>query len=151
MTQQSHLNATDLDDEELSVEEDEVAAQSVPIEPYTIDDIIADGCFLERESIVKIITQLRHKKNIILQCPPGTGKTWLAKKLAYALMGQKDENSLRAVQFHPNLSYEDFVRGWRPSGEGKLTLVDGPFLEIINEAKKDASIKHVVVIEEINR
>ncbi len=66
-------------------------------------------------------------------------------------MGQKDENSLRAVQFHPNLSYEDFVRGWRPSGEGKLTLVDGPFLEIINEAKKDASIKHVVVIEEINR
>ncbi|WP_308412841.1 AAA family ATPase [Vibrio parahaemolyticus] len=151
MTQQSHPNATDLDDEELSVEEDEVAAQSVPIEPYTIDDIIADGCFLERESIVKIITQLRHKKNIILQCPPGTGKTWLAKKLAYALMGQKDENSLRAVQFHPNLSYEDFVRGWRPSGEGKLTLVDGPFLEIINEAKKDASIKHVVVIEEINR
>ena len=147
----AHPNATDLDDEELSAEEDEVAVQTAPIEPYTIDDIIADGCFLERESIAKIITQLRHKKNLILQGPPGTGKTWLAKKLAYALMGQKDENSLRAVQFHPNLSYEDFVRGWRPSGEGKLTLVDGPFLEMINEAKKDASIKHVVVIEEINR
>ena len=147
----AHPNATDLDDEELSAEEDEVAVQTAPIEPYTIDDIIADGCFLERESIAKIITQLRHKKNLILQGPPGTGKTWLAKKLAYALMGQKDENSLRAVQFHPNLSYEDFVRGWRPSGEGKLTLVDGPFLEMINEAKKDASIKHLVVIEEINR
>ena len=147
----AHPNATDLDDEELSAEEDEVAVQTVPIEPYTIDDIIADGCFLERESIVKIITQLRRKKNLILQGPPGTGKTWLAKKLAYALMGKKDENSLRAVQFHPNLSYEDFVRGWRPSGEGKLTLVDGPFLEMINEAKKNASIKHVVVIEEINR
>ena len=147
----AHPNATNLDDEELSAEEDEVAVQTAPIEPYTIDDIIADGCFLERESIAKIITQLRHKKNLILQGPPGTGKTWLAKKLAYALMGQKDENSLRAVQFHPNLSYEDFVRGWRPSGEGKLTLVDGPFLEMINEAKKDASSKHVVVIEEINR
>ena len=83
--------------------------------------------------------------------PPGTGKTWLAKKLAYALMGQKDENSLRAVQFHPNLSYEDFVRGWRPSGEGKLTLVDGPFLEMIQTAKKDAKINYVIVIEEINR
>ncbi|PHS00275.1 MAG: AAA family ATPase [Oceanobacter sp.] len=147
----AHPNATDLDDEELSAEEGEVAVQTAPIEPYTIDDIISDGCFLERESIAKIITQLRHKKNLILQGPPGTGKTWLAKKLAYALMGQKDESSLRAVQFHPNLSYEDFVRGWRPSGEGKLTLVDGPFLEMINEAKKDASIKHVVVIEEINR
>lgn len=147
----AHPNATDVDDEELSNQEVEVAVQTVPLGSYTIDDIIADGCFLERENIVKIIAQLRHKKNLILQGPPGTGKTWLAKKLAYALMGHKDENSLRAVQFHPNLSYEDFVRGWRPSGEGKLTLVDGPFLEIINEAKKDASTKNVIVIEEINR
>lgn len=147
----AHPNATDLDDEELSAEVHEVAIQTVPIEPYTLDDIIADGCFLERESISKILTQLRLKKNLILQGPPGTGKTWLAKKLGFAIMGQKNENSLRAVQFHPNLSYEDFVRGWRPSGEGKLTLVDGPFLEMINEAKKDASKKHVVVIEEINR
>ncbi|EKF9445122.1 McrB family protein [Vibrio cholerae] len=147
----AHPKATDLDDEELSAEEDEVTVQKAPIEPYTIDDIIADGCFLERESIAKIIAQLRNKKNLILQGPPGTGKTWLAKKLGFAVMGQKDENSLRAVQFHPNLSYEDFVRGWRPSGEGKITLVDGPFLEMINQAKQDASKKYVVVIEEINR
>ncbi|HHY0353442.1 TPA: McrB family protein [Vibrio cholerae] len=147
----AHPKATDLDDEELSAEEDEVTVQKAPMEPYTIDDIIADGCFLERESIAKIIAQLRNKKNLILQGPPGTGKTWLAKKLGFAVMGQKDENSLRAVQFHPNLSYEDFVRGWRPSGEGKLTLVDGPFLEMINQAKQDASKKYVVVIEEINR
>ena len=118
---------------------------------YTIDNIIADGCFLERESIAKIIDQLDSKKNIILQGPPGTGKTWLAKKLGYALMGQKNDNHLRAVQFHPNLSYEDFVRGWRPSGEGKLARVDGPFLGMVKMAKKDARIKHVIVIEEINR
>ncbi|MGI9392360.1 MAG: AAA family ATPase, partial [Parvibaculales bacterium] len=131
--------------------EDDPDIQSVSSGSYTIDNIIAEGCFLERASIVKILTQLQNKKNLILQGPPGTGKTWLAKKLAYALMGQKDEDSLRAVQFHPNLSYEDFVRGWRPSGEGKLTLVDGPFLEMVTEAKKDTSIKHVIVIEEINR
>ena len=45
-------------------------------------------------------------------------------------MGQKDESKVRAVQFHPNLSYEDFVRGWRPTGEGKLSLVDGVFMEV---------------------
>ena len=136
-------------------EDDEFVAEASmptdPIEPYTIDDIITDGCFLEREGLIKTMSQLKRKKNIILQGPPGTGKTWLAKKLAYALMGQKDESALRAVQFHPNLSYEDFVRGWRPSGEGKLTLMDGPFLEMVNKAKNAASIKHVVVIEEINR
>ena len=47
----------------------------------------------------------------------------VAGVLAFALMGQKDESKIRAVQFHPNLSYEDFVRGWRPSGDGKLALV----------------------------
>jgi 5-methylcytosine-specific restriction protein B len=71
--------------------------------------------------------------------------------LAYALIGQKNEAKIRIVQFHPNLSYEDFVRGWRPSGEGKLSLTDGPFMEIINAAKQEPSIRYVMVIEEINR
>ncbi|WP_232323402.1 McrB family protein [Photobacterium sp. J15] len=142
---------TTADPDEDTGEQDDTVVPPAPVESYTVSDIISDGCFLDRESISKIIAQLRHKKNLILQGPPGTGKTWLAKKLAYALMGEKNENSLRAVQFHPNLTYEDFVRGWRPSGEGKLTLVDGPFLEMINQAKQDAGTKHVVVIEEINR
>ena len=116
-----------------------------------IDNIIADGCFLEPEIIEEIIAQLHRKKNLILQGPPGTGKTWLARKLAYAILGQKDKDSLCAVQFHPTMSYEDFVRGWRPSGDGKLALVDGPFLEMINKARKNPSVEHVVVIEEINR
>ena len=62
----------------------------------------------------------------------------------------KNLDQLKAVQFHPNLSYEDFVRGWRPSGEGKLALIDGPFMEAINIAK-NSSTPYVVVIEEINR
>jgi 5-methylcytosine-specific restriction protein B len=66
-------------------------------------------------------------------------------------MGQKDDSKVRAVQFHPNLSYEDFVRGWRPTGEGKLSLADGVFMEAIKAASKDPSSKFVVVIEEINR
>jgi len=66
-------------------------------------------------------------------------------------MGQKDDSKVRAVQFHPNLSYEDFVRGWRPTGEGKLSLADGVFMEAIKAASKNPSSKFVVVIEEINR
>ena len=56
------------------------------------------------------------------------------------------------MQFHPNLSYEDFVRGWRPQGDdGKLTLVDGPFLQLVEEAKDNPDDDYVMVIEEINR
>lgn len=124
---------------------------TVSIIPYSIDDILKDGCFLDRAEIELQLDRLRSKKNLILQGPPGTGKTWLAKRLAYALMGQKDPNKIRAVQFHPNLSYEDFVRGWRPTGEGKLSLADGVFMEAIKAALKEPSSKFVVVIEEINR
>lgn len=129
----------------------EAEVMAPPIESYSVDDILTDGCFIAREKLEKILERLRDKKNLILQGPPGTGKTWLAKRLAFALMGQRDDSKVRPVQFHPNLSYEDFIRGWRPVGDGKLTLVDGPFMEMMNAAAKEPTSMHVVVIEEINR
>ena len=120
-------------------------------DPYNVDSIIKDGCFLPKAKIEKTLKRLETKKNIILQGPPGTGKTWLAKRLAFALIGQRNDNQIKAVQFHPNLSYEDFIRGWRPSGEGRLSLVDGPFMEMIKTAIDDPESKYVIVIEEINR
>jgi len=121
------------------------------IEPYSVDNILDDGCFIERSQLEKLLERLRTKKNLILQGPPGTGKTWLSKRLAFALIGQRNDSKVRAVQFHPNLSYEDFVRGWRPAGDGKLSLVDGPFMEMVKAAAKEPTIRHVIVIEEINR
>ena len=120
-------------------------------EAYAVEDIIREGCFLEESKVIAILDRLQAKKNIILQGPPGTGKTWLAKKLAFAFIGRRFEARVRPFQFHPNLSYEDFVRGWRPSGEGRLNLVDGPFLKMINDSINDPSNVYVVVIEEINR
>ena len=137
------------EDEGVEPPEDEIRPS--PIEPYSVDGILLDGCFIAREQLERILERLRTKKNLILQGPPGTGKTWLAKRLAFALIGERDDSKVRAVQFHPNLSYEDFIRGWRPAGDGKLTLVDGPFLEMMRVAEKDPTSRHVVVIEEINR
>ena len=148
----AHPNVTDLDAQDDEADETpEAEVTAAPIEPYSVDDILTDGCFIARERLEKILERLRTKKNLILQGPPGTGKTWLAKRLAYALLGQRDDSKVRAVQFHPNLSYEDFVRGWRPVGDGKLTLVDGPFVEMMMAAAKEPTSRHVVVIEEINR
>ena len=121
--------------------------------PYSVEDIVAEGCFLELDRLEAILERWRAKKNLILQGPPGTGKTWLAKKLAFALIGSRSLSRVRPLQFHPNLSYEDFVRGWRPSGNRKrpLDLVDGPFLTAVEDAKNEPARDFVVVIEEINR
>ena len=118
---------------------------------YEIDDILDDGCFLDQPKLETMLQRLQTKQNLILQGPPGTGKTWLAKKLAYALIGYKDDSKVRPLQFHPNLSYEDFVRGWRPQGDGKIALVDGPFLQLIADAEENPDDEYVMVIEEINR
>ncbi|WP_433608902.1 AAA family ATPase [Prescottella agglutinans] len=135
-------------EDEIGADEEELqgAAQG-----YALTDIVADGCFVPASVLGDYLNALRTKKNLILQGPPGTGKTWLAKRLGYALIGGKDRNLLRAIQFHPTLAYEDFVRGWRPSGDGRLQLEDGIFLDIVNAAQADPGHNHVVVIEEINR
>ena len=148
----AHPNATDPDaqDDEADATP-EAESRLHPSNRTQSMTFLTDGCFIAREKIEKILERLRTKKNLILQGPPGTGKTWLAKRLAFALIGQRDDSKVRAVQFHPNLSYEDFIRGWRPVGDGKLTLVDGPFVEMMKAAAKDPTSRHVVVIEEINR
>lgn len=123
----------------------------VDAESYGLADVIADGCFIPEATLAGYLKALQDKKNLILQGPPGTGKTWLAKRLGYALIGEKGRKYLRAIQFHPSTSYEDFVRGWRPSGDGTLVLSDGVFLDIVNEALADPGHNYVLVIEEINR
>lgn len=137
------------------IEEDDIDDSEdipVPLESYGVDSIIENGCFLEKDRISSILSSLKVKKNLILQGSPGTGKTWLAKRLAYALCGSKDIQKVKNVQFHPNMSYEDFVRGWRPAGnDGRLELIDGPFLEIAQQAQVEPEKNFVLVIEEINR
>ena len=97
---------------------------------------------------------IREPKNSIklVQGPPGTGKTWLAKRLGMALIEEEiKDHQISSVQFHPNLSYEDFVRGWRPGSDEKLSLQEGIFMEMVDRALENSDEKYVLVIEEINR
>jgi 5-methylcytosine-specific restriction protein B len=141
----------DLEDDE----EIEIADETSGASTYTSQNIVDDGCFLPLDAIEGALHRVKEKKNIILQGPPGTGKTWLARRFAYALIGSKDRKITRArirtVQFHPSLSYEDFVRGWRPAAGGRLDLVDGIFLKAVQAAMGEPDLPFIVIIEEINR
>lgn len=127
--------------------------QVPPVAIYGVTDIVAEGCFVPEAELHSMLKRWTEKKNLILQGPPGTGKTWLAQRLAKALIGQRNvtDEQLRMVQFHPALSYEDFVRGYRPGGDGRLTLTDGLFLQVVQAAIAQPDIEHVLLIEEINR
>jgi 5-methylcytosine-specific restriction protein B len=128
-----------------------IEIEVVPARPvYTIEDVVED-MFLPRLDIEEALELLSYKKNLVIQGPPGVGKTFFAKRLAYLLLGEKDPERVSMVQFHQSYSYEDFVQGYRPTESGKFARVDGPFLRFCDQALQDASLPYVLIIDEINR
>jgi MoxR-like ATPase len=118
-------------------------------EAYTKAEALQHA-FMDEDAFDEYLDTLQAKKNMILSGPPGTGKTWLARRLAKVIIGSTDPHRLLYVQFHQSYSYDDFVRGWRP-GKGGFELVDGPFLRFCAAARQDTANAYVLLIDEINR
>jgi len=97
-----------------------------------------------------LVAVLKNKKNIILQGAPGVGKTFAAKRLAYSIMGEKDESRIEFVQFHQNYSYEDFMMGYKPANDG-FELKYGIFYRFCQKAANQPEKDFFFVIDEINR
>ncbi|MFB2880405.1 AAA family ATPase [Floridanema aerugineum] len=118
---------------------------------YTLTQFI-DDTMLEREIVVSWLKAIERKKQLILYGSPGTGKTFIAEKLAQHLIGGSNGFS-ELVQFHPAYSYEDFIQGIRPQnkdGQLSYSMVPGRFLEFCKKAESREGIC-VLIIDEINR
>lgn len=126
-----------------------VSRGSGTLKRYELKDALSD-LFVDESRLQRLLSLLRRKKNLVLQGAPGTGKTFIAKRLAYLLLGEKDEACVSMVQFHPSYSYEDFVQGYRPIENG-FQLRRGVFYEFCRRAMATPQKPHVLIIDEINR
>ena len=132
------------DDTSEDVEEVEKSYSS-----YTKEDFLND-VFMSEEEYERLRSVLVFKKNIILQGAPGVGKTYAAKRLAYSLIGEKNAERVKMVQFHQSYSYEDFIMGFRPSDIG-FELRKGTFYNFCKRAELDSVNDYFFIIDEINR
>lgn len=131
------------------IREENPVASVEKVDKYTKEDFL-DEVYMTENRYNMLVSVLKNKKNIILQGAPGVGKTFAAKRLAYSMMGEKDENRIEFIQFHQNYSYEDFMMGYKPVNDG-FELKYGIFYHFCQKAANHPDKEYFFIIDEINR
>ena len=130
--------------------EGDEAPEESPI--YPLEAVAADTG-LSQDLLESWVRAIERKKQAVVFGPPGTGKTFVAQRLARHLVGGS-AGFIDLVQFHPSYAYEDFMQGIRPQrrADGQLDyqLVPGRFLDFCARARTVPG-RCVLIIDEINR
>ena len=131
------------------IREENPIVKPAELEKYSKNDFLSE-VYMTEEKYDTLAHLLNTKKNVILQGAPGVGKTFAAKRLAYSIMGEKDESRVEFVQFHQSYSYEDFIMGYKPEGE-TFELKYGIFYRFCQKAASQPDKDYFFIIDEINR
>ena len=132
-----------------STEDIEEVETSYPL--YDVEKFLEE-VYMDKSDYETLVGLVRTKKNVILQGAPGVGKTYAAKRLAYSMMGEKNQDRVMLVQFHQSYTYEDFIEGFRPTSAGNgFEIKKGSFYNFCKKAGEDLDNEYFFIIDEINR
>ncbi len=123
----------------------------------------------------RVLDLLKREKQVVLEGPPGTSKTWTALCAIALELGaletetgeflweeldrqrlQGEEGRWEVVQFHAGMSYEDFVAGLEaePAREGgglRFEVREKVFVRMCRLASKRPGLAHFLLLDEVNR
>ena len=136
---------------DVNEDEDDVEPEETAFPEYTPEKFLEE-VYMDGDSYDTLVELIRMKRNVILQGAPGVGKTFAAKRLAYSMMGCKDQNRVMMVQFHQSYTYEDFIEGFRPSSTSdNFEIKKGAFANFCQKAAEEPDNEYFFIIDEINR
>lgn len=141
-------------------------------------DKVRSGQMIDRDEVMSMSVEeiwdvlQHHNPQVILQGPPGSGKTYLAERVVQFVAGTRDVTPYRlaklrdsemlvnvpviweVVQFHPSYCYEDFVRGLvtEPTEGGVVFQVKDRILaQAAAMAARYPQTPVILILDEINR
>ncbi len=136
---------------EINEDQEDIESEERRFPAYSAEKFLEE-VYMDSSSYGTLVELIRVKKNVILQGAPGVGKTFAAKRIAYAMMGCKDQDRVMMVQFHQSYTYEDFIEGFRPSSAGDgFEIKKGSFYNFCKKAADDQEKDYFFIIDEINR
>jgi 5-methylcytosine-specific restriction protein B len=109
-------------------------------------------CLMPHITAPEVINLLAERRFVVLEGPPGTGKTRMALELVHGQYGNKGHS----IQFHPNTTYENFIGGLSPSATGsdvgfRFEPLNGELMKAAAAAAKIAPEPYLLHVDEINR
>jgi len=109
-------------------------------------------CLMPDVTADDVVQLLDDRKFVVLEGPPGTGKT----RMALDLLHEKYEGRGVSIQFHPNVTYENFVGGLAPAdAKGEMGFrfepVMGHLMRAAEAARATGGKPYILHIDEINR
>ena len=121
-----------------------------------MDALVADTLWTAK-ALHELVDALDHIPQVVLAGPPGTGKTFVAQRIAEYVAGSPQR--VKVVQFHPSYGYEEFIEGLRPVAEEGLIdfrIMPGKVPQLVaamSAAEADGSVaqRWVLLIDEMNR